>query len=380
MKACDDCLRRSILQNESAGFAERGIGDPAAVRRLLALGADEQLDALRRHMPRIDASLSRRVRELRDDLPERHGLWMTCLHDVGYPRRFEPLEHDRPVVLYGIGRPERFAQLVMRESVAIVGARRASGYGRELAYTLASELSAIGVWVVSGMALGIDGAAHRGALGAGGRTAAVLAGGPELPYPPSHRRLHEQIALQGVVVSERPPGSRSRRWGFPLRNRLIAAFSDLTIMVEGTEKSGAKYTVDAALDLGRCCAAVPGPVTSPLSAGPNQMLIEGALMVRDARDVVDQLFHVGARPEVFGDPPDARRLGLNPRLTAILDRIAAGDGTAQKIASGSPELTPREIVRALGELEMTGWIERDATGGYRQATIRSPRSSGSDTR
>lgn len=214
------------------------------------------------------------------------------------------------------------------------------------------------------MALGIDGAAHRGALQAGGRTAAVLAGGPEVPYPPSHRELHRQIGEQGVVVSERPPGSRSQRWGFPLRNRLIAALTDFTVMVEGTERSGARHTVDAALKCQRGSGAVPGPVTSPLSTGPNQMLTEGATLIRDASDVLDELFGAGRRPQELPGFIDDDANVPDPVLDAIRQAVAAGDDTPQKIATSNAGLTPRQIARALGELALAGGIVQDIAGKY----------------
>ncbi len=168
----------------------------------------------------------------------------------------------------------------------MVGARRASSYGRALARELGRELAAAGLVVVSGLAFGIDACAHRGALEAG-RTVAVLGCGADVAYPAAHRSLWRRIQESGLVLSELPPGTGAWRWSFPARNRIMAALAAMTVVVEAAERSGSLITADLAADLGRDLGAVPGPVNSRVSAGPNNLLAGGACLVRDAQDVLD---------------------------------------------------------------------------------------------
>ncbi|MBK5230538.1 MAG: DNA-protecting protein DprA [Thermoleophilia bacterium] len=382
MKACTECLLKSLLDNEAVGFAEKALLPAGQARQLMALPQVELVERLRGTISRIDERLSERVDALRNgDVVD--GLWMTCVHDGDFPARLKDLQ-QQPAVIYGVGSTERLTSIEKHHGVAIVGARRASAYGRDVAYQLGRDLASAGMTVVSGMALGIDGTAHRGALQVGGRTIAVLAGGPERPYPSSHRRLYEQIVAEGAVISERPPGSRAQRWGFPARNRLIAALAVKTVFVEGTETSGAMHTVRFAEELGQSAAAVPGPVTSPLSAGTNNLLHDqvGGL-VRDARDVLDQIFFSGEQLSLDGieqpAPPPPVTASLPPSLRDVFERVRAGDGKPQAIAAGAQWLEPREIVVALGELELAGHVERDERGGYRSAST-SPRGADSMTR
>lgn len=389
-------MLKSLLDNEAIGFAESAMMPSQQAREMLGLPQDELLDRLRQRVTQIDERLGERVDALRNG-DAAIGLWMLCSHDEEYPEPFFHIDPP-PAVLYGIGRQEIFTALPNHPGVALVGARRATAYGRDVAFQLGRDLAAAGMTVVSGMALGVDGAAHRGALQSGGRTIAVLAGGPERPYPRSHARLHEQIAAEGAIVSERPPGSRAQRWGFPARNRLIAALAVKTVVVEGTEASGAMHTVDFAEQLGQTVAAVPGPVTSPLSAGPNALIAEqdGGL-VRNASDVLDGIYSVGSQlkfdetDETDGteemsetddvDETPERPAPLDPsppRPPAATDslpypqadvfvRIRCGDGVPAAIAANLPQMELRRIVTALGELELAGHVERDQSGAYRVA-------------
>jgi DNA processing protein len=363
LSACAACLRASVLRSEGLTFAERRYSGTIEASRLLRLDPEDMLDELRRDHPDIDASLERATDRLLADASERDGLWTVCRHDPEFPerlRRFESLS-DVPAVIYGIGRKELFDELTDANGLAIVGARRASAYGREVAYSLANEAASAGMIVVSGMALGVDGAAHRGALQAGGRTIAVLAGGPERAYPRSHRLLHEQIRAAGCVISENPPGSEAQRWAFVARNRLIAGLAAMTIFVEGSEESGAMHTVKFADELGAGVGAVPGPITGPLSVGPNKLLaVEGVTVVCGIADVLEEL----------AITPDALRLPgfadaeVDELGNMILELIAAGDRTPRELAQSLPERKPREISRALGQLELLGLIERETSGEY----------------
>jgi DNA protecting protein DprA len=170
----------------------------------------------------------------------------------------------------------------------VVGARRASSYGREIARQLGRELGAAGITVISGMAFGIDACAHRGALEAG-RTVAVLACGPDVAYPAAHRSLWRRIQENGLVLSELPPGTGAWRWSFPARNRIIAALAGMTVLVEAAERSRSLLTAEIAVKLGRRIGAVPGPVSSAASAGPNQLLAAGASVVRGGEEALELL-------------------------------------------------------------------------------------------
>lgn len=358
MSACPHCLRAAVLHNEATGFAENRLLDAKAARRLLAMQPDAMLAELRGHWPEVERRLERRVASfLAGDIPE---IWSICRHDVTYPDALGQL-HDPPAALFGVGSRGRFERLLEQPAVAIVGSRRATATGRQVATDLARDLSSAGVTVVSGMAMGIDGAAHRGALSAGSATIAVLASGPDRAYPRMHAALHREITAGGAVVSERPPRASTQRWGFPARNRIIAALSTMTIVVEGERKSGALHTVDFALQLGLEVGAVPGSVLSPLSDAPNDLLRSGMTVIRCAEDVLDSLSigSVVSSGNIAARSVDA----LSASSQTVLDRVAAGDGSPAAIAA---ELAAglREVVRALGELELQGWITRDHLGEY----------------
>lgn len=358
----------SLLESEAAGFAEDSVMSPEQARRLIDASQSDQIELLRDELPGIEERLMRRVAALADE-SRSDGLWMTCGHDRDFPSSLGHLE-DTPTMLYGLGDRRLLTELEdQHPGVAIVGARRASAYGRDVAYQFGRDLAAAGMTIISGMALGVDGAAHRGALSARGRTIAVLAGGPDCPYPPSHRRLHEQLLAEGAVVSERPPGARARRWGFPARNRLIAALSRRTIYVEGTHGSGARHTIEFARQLGQDPLAVPGPITSPLSEGPNAIIADSSShAVINVEGVLDRVFGTDGQPPLPGierEPRPKPETKLDPAARSVLECIRSGDATPQAIAASAANLEPREIAIALGELELAGCVERDQWGGYR---------------
>jgi DNA processing protein len=256
-----------------------------------------------------------------------------------------------PAVLHVVGDLER----VTRPGVAIVGARRPSPYGLDVAGSLARGTAIAGVTVISGLASGIDSAAHRGALSAGGVTIAVLAGAPERPYPSRARALHARIRAAGAVVSELPPGTGSRRWMFPARNRLIAALTAMTVVVEARSRSGALVTARHARRLGRAVGAVPGRVTSPLAAGPHQLLRDGALLIECTTQILDALFGPGQQHPA--QPPR-----LDPQIAALVDALAEGHGTATALARAG--LRTEQALAALASLELAGTIERQPGGRY----------------
>jgi DNA processing protein len=242
-------------------------------------------------------------------------------------------------------------------AVALVGARRATAYGREVAEYLGRELAAAGVAVVSGMARGVDAAAHRGALAAGGPTVAVWGAGPDRVYPPEHAPLAEKIAASGCLLTEYPPGAPPLAHHFPERNRLIAGLAEAVIVVEADERSGALITARLALDEGREVLAVPGSVFSRLSAGPNGLLRAGAAPVLSADDV---LAAIGLPPRAAAaGGPEPALLALIPAGEAVtVDRLAAASG-----------LPVAQVLEGLLALELAGRVAREADGRYRRSRV-----------
>ncbi len=277
---------------------------------------------------------------------------------VSYPDRLRQL-HDPPPFLFLRGD----ASLLARRSVAIVGSRRSTAYGRRIAEELACALARAGVVVVSGMALGIDGAAHRGCLAAGGATVAVLGSGPDVLSPSSHAGLGRQILRTGLVVSEFLPGDPPRAHHFPRRNRVLAALSDAVVVVEAGARSGALITVGHALDLGRDVFAVPGLLGTPSSQGSNALIRDGAGMITSVAEFV---------AAVTGDEP-AESKGGQPEPTNVGSEAlglwrALGDGAADvdRLAH-LVRLTPAQALAGLAELEIVGWAVRDSGMRFRRS-------------
>lgn len=357
MSPCDDCLRRSWLLARLAGHLERARERGRRLPLVLALEDSELLDALA-GADRASIAAERAAfapEHTREALRSAH-LEAVCQHEATYPLTLRDAP-DAPAVLHVAGGLDRLPDLASGPTVAIVGTRRASPYGLEVAGGLARGLAAAGVTVVSGLALGIDSAAHEGALSSGGATIAVLAGGADRPYPASKRGLYRRIVERSVVLSEMPPGTRPWRWMFPARNRLIAGLAPLTVVVEGMENSGSLITAGLAEDLGREVAAVPGRVTSPLAAGPHSLLAAGAHLVRGASDVLELLFGAGHVPAPPAPPP-----ALAPRLAEVLGAVSAGAETAGDLLATGVALP--DALAALGELELLGRVRRGPGGRY----------------
>ena len=192
--------------------------------------------------------------------------------------------------------------------------------------------------VVSGLALGVDAAVHRGALAGGGAPLAVLAGGADVPYPKTNRALYDRVVQAGAVVSELPPGQLPHRWSFPARNRIMAGLASLTVVVEATESSGTLITAEFAAQLGREVGAVPGQVTSRRAAGSNRLLREGAAVIRSAEDALDELFGVGTE-ERFGRG-EARGWGDAPEASGLCGPATGGDPMPAPDDAGAGGLTP----------------------------------------
>jgi DNA processing protein len=361
MNACDDCLRRSALLGILRHYIAFGLDQHRRLPQLLALGDDELVRALcGDDQADVRAALDSWSAEEARERAAGAGLAAGCRHDDAFPSSFADAP-DAPAMLYAAGNVELLERLRDDPAVAIVGSRKASTYGLEVARRLGRELAACGVVVVSGMAFGIDSAAHEGAL-AGGSTIAVLGGGADYPYPRSKVDLYERIVGSGVVVSEMPPGTAPLRWCFPARNRIMAALSVMTVVVEGADNSGSLITARFAADLGREIGAVPGQVTSHVAKGPNALIADGACMVRNAQDVLDALYGPGARA---ASKRQRAEDGLDGRLRKLLDAVARGFGTADTIAS-EPGDVP-SVLAGLTELELLGLVRRDATGGYIRA-------------
>ncbi len=324
------------------GDLERAWG--ADSRELAGAGLDRSIvTAIVQQRPDIDpAELMSRV--------QRAGGNVLTSQDPDYPRRLREID-DPPPVLYVRGEINAADEW----AVAVVGTRRASAYGMQVTEKIGGELARSRVTIVSGLALGIDGKAHRCALEAGGRTIAVLGSGIDVVYPPEHTKLAEAIAAHGAVVSEYPPGTRPLAKNFPYRNRLIAGLSLGVLVVEGDLRSGARFTADFAADQGRDVFAIPGSILSYRSALPNRLLQEGAKLVTGAEDILEELNltlvpqQMEMREILPADATEAallRTLSTEPRH---IDEIARASGLS--IAMVSSSLTMMELkglVRQVG--------------------------------
>lgn len=363
MTPCTACLRRAALIGM---LSPRISGELTGRRRtapMLALGDGELVDALGGAMkPAARRMLRDFDRAAALGALRAANLHAVCRHEPEYPPQLLELV-DPPALLHSTAPPAALAELCGRPAAAVVGTRRASGYGLEVATALGRGLAAAGVTVVSGLALGVDAAAHRGALEAGGPTIAVLGCGADVPYPRTNRALYARIRATGAVVAELPPGARPARWTFPARNRIMAGIAGVTVVVEAAERSGSLITVGFAQDLGREVCAVPGRVTSRIAAGANQLLLEGAHPIRGAADVLDVIFGAGgweaaalSRREREPEPE------LEPGLRAVLSAVEGGEPLDEAAARAS--MSAGGLRAALGRLELLGLIRRDGLGSY----------------
>ncbi len=269
-----------------------------------------------------------------------------------YP--IELLDLSRPPdPLYAIGR----VSALTKPRVAIVGTRNSTGYGERTARSLTRSLVRAGVSVVSGMARGIDAAAHRTAIEEGGNTVAVLGTGIDVPYPVGHRQLHRSIGERGLILSENPPGAKAHEGAFPKRNRIIAALGQVIIVIEAGFKSGALNTATQALELGRVVAAVPGPIDSPQSQGSNQLLRDGAVLIASVDDAL-ALFGLSA-------PTDRATPNLPENEKLVWEALDGGyfevDTLSAKTGLGTPE-----CFAAITSLEILGLVECSVGGEIRR--------------
>jgi DNA processing protein len=275
------------------------------------------------------------------------SLELLCRCHAAYPAPLLDLSAE-PAVLHIAGGAARFVELVARRPVAIVGARRASPYALETARSLAYGVASCNDTVVSGMAAGVDSAAHEGALGTWGGTIAVLPAAPQRPYPVSGLGLHRRILASGAAVSELGPDVPVRRWMFPARNRIIAALSAMTVVVAARKGSGALTTARLARALQRPLGAVPGQVTSPLAWGPHQLIREGARLVAGRGDI--------GLPD--WNPQQEVPKGLRPLFDAL------ADGRDFPSAFAAAGLDAQQGLAQLAELELAGHIHRRPGGHF----------------
>jgi DNA processing protein len=365
-RACPECLRRSWLLAELGPYVEKiatgapGSRSPELLRlsneRLLEVAAPKDGAAI---LARIEA-ISEKA--LRDRLIATR-CWACCRHGDLYPIGLRDAD-DAPWALIGRGDPGLLDGLEPSDAVTVVGSRRATSYGREVARELARELARAGLVVVSGLAFGVDACAHRGALDAG-RTVAVLGCGADTAYPAAHRTLWRRVCEEGVVVSELPPGAAPWRWTFPARNRIMAALAGMTVVVEAAARSGSLITTDLAADLGRDLGAVPGPINSRASVGPNNLLAGGACVIRDAQDVLDAMLGPGARSVSRTGP------GLDPALVEVLAAVDVGEGTGDAVAAALG-LSGPAAAAALSRLELLGYVSCSLLGVYSRTLLAAP--------
>jgi len=275
-------------------------------------------------------------------------------NDALYPSGLGDLRENAPVALWMRGRLD---VLRVQPRVAIVGTRRATNYGVRVTRELSQSLARAGACVVSGLATGIDGAAHRAALEAGGATIAVLGTGLNHVFPKGHRRLQEEIAARGVLLTELDPDWAGQRFTFPARNRIIAALADVTIVAEAPAKSGALITADHALEIGRTVAAVPGAIDQPQSAGCNRLIAAGAQVIASVEDAL-ALAGLTLAPRAARDDPE----GDEGRVWAAL---AHGPLDIDSLchASGLPA---EKCLVAVSKLEVNGSVECALTGDIRR--------------
>lgn len=299
------------------------------------------------------------------------GMGVEVLGVEGFPSCLAA-DHQPPGVVFTFG--DR--RVLDGPRVGIVGTRRASRYGLDVAQALGRDLAADGVRVVSGLARGIDAAAHRGALGAAGAPpVGVVGSGLDVVYPRSSAQIWEAVASRGLLLSEAPPGAVPEPWRFPVRNRIIAALSHVVVVVESGPRGGSGHTVEAALARDRPVLAVPGPVTSPGSALPNRLLVEGAAPVRDAQDVLVALALCGAPAPVptgalapregsargggVGSSAPPESPAPDSSEARVLDALGWGESSFEVVVSrvGRP---PGEVAVALARLEAMGHVSAGA--------------------
>ena len=263
---------------------------------------------------------------------------------------------DAPLVLYRLGEP------ITGRCISVVGSRRATGYGINMAERLSSDLADAGFVIISGMARGIDTAAHTGALKSGGKTIAVLANSVDIIYPPENRALSERIVKNGTLLSEYPPGTPPLSYYFPVRNRIISGLSEAVLVIEAGEKSGSLITVQCALEQGRDVFAVPGNALSVTSRGCNRIIREGAGLVQEVEDILESLHE----PETFQKKTKHSKLKNNLETLAYTERMLLNRIRMEPLSTGAlcaqTGMNASEVQQTLLLLELKNVIIRDLDG------------------
>ncbi|HEY7932650.1 MAG TPA: DNA-processing protein DprA [Solirubrobacteraceae bacterium] len=353
--ACRECLRRSWLLTVMTGYLDSRRHDVRRLTRLLALSDLELLSALGAH--RRESVLREYEQFDISCLNLESCSAAVCKHDPHFPYALAQAQAlGTPSALFLLGDVECFKTLFSEPAVAIVGIRKATDYGIEIARSLARDLTSAGVPVISGLAEGIAAAAHLGALDAGGPTLTVMPGGADICYPVNKRALYKSLQASGCAISELPCGFRMRRWCYAARNRVITGLARLVVVVEAERTQGDLMVANFANTLGKTVAAVPGRVTSTTSQGSHSLLNQGARLIENAQDILDLLYGVGAKRV----PPPGPE--LDPPLQAILEKVGSGYDTLSKLASTG--LEAQDALMALTELELMGKIARGDGGRY----------------
>ena len=354
-----------------------GMG-PITLNRLLALFDGDPVAVLEApparltEAKRVGAKVADAIRRWREHFPlEREearlaslgGAFVTCV-DEDYPTFLRQI-HDPPIGLYFMGH-YRFTD----RCVAIVGSRRCTLYGQATARKLAAELARLGFCVVSGLARGIDTAAHQGALEAGGRTAAIVGCGLDIIYPPENYDLYRKIAETGAVVSEFPFGRRADKQTFPIRNRVVAGLCEALVVVETDVSGGAMITARFAADMGRQVFAVPGRIDQSSSRGCHQLIRDGATLLTSVDDVLEELNYLGGLRHApvaaaGGDRPEPA--GLSSEEAAIWECFRGGGTLSIDTLSGLTGLGVAEISASLMMLELKKLVRKRADGAFEQA-------------
>jgi DNA processing protein len=316
-----------------------------------------------RSVKRIGTKLCQAIVRARDEIDAEAeiercraaGINIVLESDAAYPRPLRDLP-DPPGVLFVRGKLEPCDSL----AIGIVGSRHATHYGLQQAERLAGGLARAGLTVVSGLARGIDAAAHRAALAAGGRTVGVLASGVLNIYPPEHKELAAQVAASGAVISESPPLTEPLAGMFPQRNRIISGLSVGVLVIEASVRSGALITARHAMEQGRDVFALPGPVTSRMSQGCHRLIRDGAKLVENVDDILEELGPLVAATPARNDDREIRHpaeLALNELERQVLDAVPSEAATIDSVISKS-QLSPPQVLATLSVLEMRRLIRR----------------------
>ncbi len=361
-----------------------GIGSITGRRLVEAFGTPQRIfgatEERLRAVAGIGSELARRIAtypveealEREVEAVEKAGATVCTWGDEDYPETLTTL-YDPPPVLYVRGTLMASDAL----AIAVVGTRRPTAHGRSMAERLAGELAALGVTVVSGLARGIDGLAHRAALAAGGRTLAVCGHGIDLVFPREHRSLAEAIAERGALISEFPMGTPPNRYNFPRRNRIIAGLALGTVVVEAAADSGSLITASFALEQGREVFAVPGSATTGTNRGAHRLIRQGACLIEGVEDIIEALpLHI--RPMLEAGPPANDGTSPKPQpaaaITSHIPNICAEEGSLLALiqneacsidrmieASG---LAPSAVSGLLVQLELKGLVARGPDSCY----------------